>query len=121
MTGDILSQKEGDLFAEIPENARKIAVYDRTGEKCKGYTSSHVVPGQYKKLISAQPGRHYVGFYHDTGKKNMELDKLIEDCRAKKIDLVIVKCVSRISGTLLETLDIIRQLTDIGVGMYFES
>ena len=58
----------------------------------------------YSDLIQKHPGWRYAGVYADeamTGTKDNreEFQRLLADCRAGKIDMVITKSVSRFAGT----------------------
>lgn len=46
--------------------------------------------------------------------------RLIEDCKAKKIDFVITKSISRFASNTLDCLKYIRQLKDKNIPVFFE-
>lgn len=46
--------------------------------------------------------------------------RLITDCKAKKVDFVITKSISRFAGNTPDCLKYIRQLKDINIPVYFE-
>ena len=46
--------------------------------------------------------------------------RLIEDCKAKKIDFVITKSISRLSRNTTDCLEMVRKLIGLGVHIYFE-
>ena len=54
-------------------------------------------------------------------KKRKEFQRMIADCEAKKIDLVIVKSISRFARNTLDSLQNVRILTAHGVGVWFHS
>ena len=69
--------------------------------------------------------RAYAGVYADealSGTKDTrgEFQKLLADCRAGKIDLIITKSISRFARNTVTTLQTIRELRVIGVDVYFE-
>ena len=45
---------------------------------------------------------------------------MLEDCKDKKIDLVITKSISRFARNTIECLEMIRNLSNLGVAVYFE-
>ena len=79
----------------------------------------------YSEYIQSNREWEYAGVYADealTGTKESrpEFQRMITDCKAGKIDMVITKsisCFARNTVTLLET---VRDLKSIGVGVYFE-
>lgn len=80
----------------------------------------------YTEKIAAMPEWTMVRLYADEGisgasmKKRKQFLKMIKDCEAGKIDLVITKSVSRFGRNTLDGLDTIRKLKRKGVGVYFE-
>ena len=46
--------------------------------------------------------------------------KMIEDCKAGKIDMIITKSISRFARNTVDTLEYTRKLRELGVGVYFE-
>lgn len=46
---------------------------------------------------------------------------MIEDCRAGKIQKVLVKSISRFARNTVDALQYIRELKDLGISVYFES
>ena len=80
----------------------------------------------YSTLIQANPEWEYVGVYADEGitgtsiKKRDEFKRLIADCDAGKIDLVLVKSVSRFARDTVDTLNTTRHLKELGIDVFFE-
>jgi glycosyltransferase involved in cell wall biosynthesis len=68
----------------------------------------------------------FVGVYGDHGKSGRtmqgrkEMNRLIKDCEAKKIDLVLTKSISRFARNLQECVQTIRLLKELGVTVRFE-
>ena len=66
------------------------------------------------------------GIYKDNGisgtdiKRREGLVRLISDCEAGKIDLILVKSVSRFARNTLDLLRIVRHLKQLGVAVWFE-
>lgn len=80
----------------------------------------------YEKLIESQPNKELVGIYGDQGisglllKERVEFMRMMEDCRAGKIDEVITKSVSRFSRNMSNTVKIINELKSLGIAVIFE-
>jgi len=79
----------------------------------------------YSKLIQNTPGWVYAGVYTDeaitgTKRERPEFQRLLEDCRAGKIDLVVTKSVSRFARNTLTTLEAVRELRALEVDVFFE-
>ena len=66
------------------------------------------------------------GIYADEGisgtstKKRDQFNKMIEDCKAGKIDMIITKSISRFARNTLDCLTFVRLLKDLGIGVIFE-
>jgi len=78
----------------------------------------------YSNLIQSNSEWEYVGVYADeaeTGTKGSrpEFQRLIADCRASRIDLVLTKSISRFARNTVTLLETVRELKDLGVGVYF--
>lgn len=79
----------------------------------------------YSNLIQSHNGWAYVGVYADealTGTKDNRdnFQRLLADCRAGKIDLVITKSISRFARNTVTLLETVRELKSLGVNVYFE-
>lgn len=79
----------------------------------------------YKDLIEHSENMTLVGIYAEraTGtniKERPECQRLIRDCKMGKIDLILVKSISRFSRNTLDTLKIANELYNLGVRVEFE-
>ena len=105
----------------------------RTAAYCRVSTTSDTQDGSfetqcehYEKLIRESPDMEFVGVYGDHGKSGRsmrgrkELNRLIEDCEAGRIDLVLTKSISRFARNMLECVETIRHLKECGVTVRFE-
>lgn len=105
---------------------KRVAAYARVSiEKETMIESLAAQVGYYRTHIQRNPEWHYVGVYADegiTGTKSdrPEFQRLITDCNAGLIDMVITKSLSRFSRNTLDTLNILRQLKERGVDVFFE-
>lgn len=79
----------------------------------------------YQNLIASHQGWKFAGVYADeafTGTKDNrhEFQRLIQDCKDGKIDMVIVKAISRFARNTVTLLKTVRMLKSINVDVYFE-
>ena len=105
---------------------KKVCAYARvsTGKD----TMLHSLAAQvdyYSTLIRHTPGWEYVGVYTDeakTGTKDSResFQQMIADALNGKIDLIIVKSISRFARNTVTLLDIVRELKTSGVDVFFE-
>lgn len=107
-------------------NVLRVAAYARvsTGKDSMLHSLSAQV-SYYSDMIQKHPGWLYCGVYADealTGTKESRknFQRLLADCRAGKIDLVITKSISRFARNTVTLLATIRELKDLGVDVFFE-
>ena len=80
----------------------------------------------YSALIQQNPEWEYAGVYADegiTGTSIAQRDafkRLIADCDAGKIDLVLVKSISRFARDTVDCLHTVRRLKEKGIAVRFE-
>lgn len=80
----------------------------------------------YEQYISAHDGWELAGIYYDEGisgtktENRAELLRMISDCEAGRIDLVITKSISRFSRNTADCLEIIRRLSRLNIPVLFE-
>jgi len=79
----------------------------------------------YSGLIQSRAEWEYMGVYADealTGTKDSrpEFQRLIADCRAGRIDLVLTKTISRFARNTVTLLKTVRELKALGIGVIFE-
>ena len=105
---------------------RRVAGYSRvsSGKDAMLHSLSAQV-SYYSQLIQNTPGWIYAGVYADeaytgTKQERPEFQRLLADCRAGNIDLVITKSVSRFARNTITTLETVRELRALGVDVFFE-
>lgn len=105
---------------------KRVAAYARvsSGREAPLHSLSAQV-SHYNGLIQKTPGWQYAGVYADealsgTRDSRGEFQRLLADCKAGKIDMIITKSVSRFARNTVTTLKTIRELRLIGVDVYFE-
>ena len=80
----------------------------------------------YSSLIQKNPAWEYAGVYADEGitgtstAHRTEFKRLIADCNAGKIDLVLVKSISRFARDTVDCLHTVRKLKEKGIAVRFE-
>ena len=108
---------------------QRVAVYVRVSTDSVQQTSSfELQQNYYTGMIDRHPHWHLVGIYADEGisgtslKKRDQFNRMIEDCRAGKIDLVVTKSVSRFSRSVKDFHIFCEELKfrQPPVGIYFE-
>ena len=101
----------------------------RTAAYCRivgGEEQSAVLESQktcYTERIYANPDWIMAGIFADIGdscSRRPEFQKMLRKCRQKKIDLILVKSVSRFARNMVECLSIVRELRELGVTVIFE-
>ena len=104
----------------------RVAAYARvsSGKDAMLHSMSAQV-SYYSELIQRNPEWEYAGVYADeafTGTKdNREgFQRMLENCRAGKIDRIITKSISRFARNTVTLLNTVRELKEIGVDVYFE-
>jgi len=80
----------------------------------------------YTAYINGHPDWELAGIYADDGisgtntKKREEFNRMIDECMAGNIDMVITKSISRFARNTLDCLKYIRQLKDKNIPVFFE-
>lgn len=110
--------------------AKRVAVYTRVSTDSIQQTSSfELQQNYYVGMIDRHPNWHLVGIYADEGisgtslKKRDQFQRMMEDCKAGKIDLIVTKNVSRFSRNVIDFHQCIKDLLLLqpSVGVYFET
>jgi len=80
----------------------------------------------YTSIIEENPNWTMAGIFADEGlsgvstKKRKEFNRMMQKCRAGRIDMIIVKSVSRFARNTLDSISWARRLKKLGVGIIFE-
>ena len=104
----------------------QVAAYARvSGGKDEMLHSLAAQVSHYSGYIQSMPGWAYVGVYADeaeTGTKDNrpEFQRLIADCRAGRITLVLTKSISRFARNTVTLLETVRELKALGIAVFFE-
>ena len=135
-TADHISQKSHDktegkvatIAAVVKEKEKlRVAAYARVSTDLDSQeTSIENQREHYLHYINGHEDWELAGIYEESGvsgtkaESRPELMKLMKDCRAGEIDLVITKSISRFARNTSECIAMVRELTDIGVTLIFE-
>lgn len=109
---------------------RRVGVYARVSTDNLNQTSSYELQkNYYTDLIDKNPMWHLVDIYADEGISGTSLNhrdefkRMIADCRAGKLDLIITKNVSRFARNIVDCISYARELKGLKNPVYiiFES
>jgi DNA invertase Pin-like site-specific DNA recombinase len=119
-----------DYRQKTSTGRRRVAVYARVSTDSSDQENSLINQKQhYETTIPENPNWEYVAFYADEGisgtstRNRTEFNRMIDDCKAKKIDLIVVKDVSRFSRNIVDCLKTVDELLELDppVGIFFEN
>lgn len=112
----------------FPVRKKRVAAYCRvsTDEEEQESSFENQV-AYYTKKINENPAWQMVGIFADEGisgtqtKKRKEFLKLMRLCEEGKVDLILVKSVSRFARNTLDSLNYVRKLKEKNIAVEFES
>ena len=106
----------------------KVAAYCRVSVDSHGLSHSlECQVSHYTHLINNRENWTFVGIYFDnlvTGRKaslRRGFTRMLRHCEENRIDLILVKNVSRFSRNTKELIEVIERLKEINVTVYFET
>ena len=106
---------------------KKVAAYARVSRDTERLM--HSVSAQvsyYSALIQKNPEWEYAGVYADMGisgtdtARRSEFLKMLADCEAGKIDIILTKSISRFARNTVDLLETVRHLKNLGIEVRFE-
>ena len=109
-----------------PIQRKRVAAYARVSSgKDAMLQSLSTQVSYYNSYISSRGDWQLVGIYADaalTGTKEdrPEFQRMLSDCRAKKIDMVITKSLTRFARNTVTLLETVRELKLLEIDVYFE-
>ena len=124
----IPARKQRDFY-DTDEHQR-VAVYVRVSTDNIQQTSSYELQkNYYEDMVRRHDNWTLVEIYADEGISGTSLNKrdafnrMITDCKAGKIDLIITKSVSRFARNIVDCVTIVRMLNAMRppVGIFFET
>ena len=118
------------LRLEDDHQVKRVAVYARVSTDDPRQTSSYELQkNHYQDVVSRHIGWELIDIYADEGISGTSLMhrdsflRMIEDCKAGKIDLILTKSVSRFARNIVDCISYIRQLRAMKppIGVMFET
>lgn len=118
--------------SRIRQSTDSTATILRTAAYCRVSTELEEQEGSYelqmsyyREKISRTNGLMLVGVYGDRGKSGLSisrpgLQRLLVDCEAGKIDLILTKSISRFARSMADCVDLIQRLRAMNVTVFFE-
>lgn len=105
----------------------RVAAYCRVSSDSSDQLHSYASQiRKYTEEIGSHDGWELVDIYADEGLTGTRMDKredfnrMLSDCRKGRIDKILVKSVSRFARNTKDCLSSLRELTMLGVSVYFE-
>lgn len=105
----------------------RVAAYCRVStDSDEQATSYDAQIEHYTAYIKGHPDWELAGIFADDGitgtntKKREEFNRMIDECMAGNIDMIITKSISRFARNTLDCLKYIRQLKDKNIPVFFE-
>lgn len=105
----------------------RVAAYCRvSSEKDEQLNSFEVQVGYYTEKIASNPEWKNAGIFADEGisgtslRNRDEFKRMLRHCREGRIDLILVKSVSRFGRNTMDVLDTVRNLLKRNIGVRFE-
>lgn len=105
----------------------RVAAYCRVSTDSDEQSTSYETQIEhYTTYISNHPDWEFAGIFADDGisgtntKKREEFNRMIDECMAGNIDMIITKSISRFARNTLDCLKYIRQLKEKNIPVFFE-
>ena len=121
----IPAKKQADYYDN--DVNQRVAIYVRVStDDVRQTTSYELQKKYYEEFVTRHPNWTLVNIYADEGisgtslKHRDEFNRMIADCKAGKIDMIITKSISRFARNTLDCLKYIRQLKEKNVPVFFE-
>ena len=106
---------------------KRVAAYCRVStDKAEQEESFETQIAAYERLIQDNPQWEYAGIYADEGKSatstkhRPEFQRMIADALDEKIDMILVKSISRFSRNIVDCQTYVEKLREKGVSVWFE-
>lgn len=124
----IPAKKQVDYYDN--EVNQRVAIYVRVStDDVRQTTSYELQKKYYEEFVTRHPNWTLVNIYADEGisgtslKHRDEFNRMIADCRAGKIDMIVTKSVSRFARNVEDFIGTVRSLAERRppVGVFFES
>lgn len=113
-------------YIPIEDQRLQVAAYCRVSTHHEEqYHSLEAQIAYYKNYIKRNPNWEFVAVYSDMASglnvaNRPGYQRLMENCAKRKIDLILVKSLSRFGRDTLETIRQVRKLKRMNIGIYIE-
>lgn len=117
------------VIQPIAEQAQKlrVAAYARVSSDSADQLNSFATQvDYYTSYIRSKEEWEFAGLYADeavsgtTADKRDDFQRLLADCRAGKIDRILVKSISRFARNTIDCIQTVRELKQLGIAVEFE-
>ena len=105
----------------------RVAAYCRVSTAKEEQESSYEIQvAFFKEMIAYHPNWEMTEVYADYGitgtsiEKRKDFSRMMEDCKVGKIDLILVKSLSRFARNTIDSLNCIRMLKERNIGVWFD-
>ena len=117
-----------DITPQLPKKEKfNLAAYCRVSSDSEDQMHSFATQiRRYSAYAKEHPQYELVDVYADEGLTGTDMNKrddflrMLRDCRAGKIDMIITKSVARFARNTIELLETLRMLKELGVSVLFE-
>ncbi len=116
-----------ETVLHAPAGRKKVAAYARVSkdtERLMNSVSAQI--SHYSTLIQTHPEWEYAGVYADCGVSGTgtagrsEFLRMLSDCEAGKINIILTKSISRFARNTVDLLETVRHLKSLGIEVRFE-
>ena len=111
----------------IQISKKKVAAYCRVStDQDEQLNSFEAQRSYYTEHILSNSNYELAGIFADEGisgtntKNREQFNAMIKACKEGKIDLILTKSISRFARNTLDCLNYVRELKQLGIGIYFE-
>lgn len=118
--------REVPALTETPRKKR-VAAYCRVStDRVEQLGSLENQMEAFRSQLTLHDDWELVGIYADEGRSGTsvkgrpEFLRMIGDCKAGRIDTILIKSISRFARNTLDCVSLVRELRDCGVQIYFE-
>ena len=116
-----------DDYVKKEGKKTRVAAYARVStDNAEQLASLEAQKQYYDSYIKSHKDWEYAGLFYDEGVSGTKTDKregllrMLDECRKGSIDFIIVKSISRLARNTVDCLEIVRELYDLGIYLYFE-
>ena len=120
-------KKIGTQKEESQTRKTRVAAYCRVSTEFEEQESSYETQvAHYTSYISNNPEWEMVEVYADDGisatntAKRDAFNRMIEDCHAGKIDMILTKSISRFARNTVDCLKFTRDLKKLNIAIFFK-